>query len=542
VQYGKTALLRASENGWADCVQMLLSAGAHTDLKDINGKTALMWASENSETECMHLLLIAGAAVNVRDDEGKTALVWAAANGYVDSLRLLFTHNADFSIAATNGFSALMYAKANARKEAVKFLTSPSTYVEPAQPDIMQRKASVRSNSTMSAAVTNKDKDSDDNKTKDVSADKMKYAKETVNSKEGVKSNPSLESNPTKPISMEAVEDRLREFLETQGHAALIDEDTVKYVVMSKMMASGDTIKSLDTSTLQEMADAVKQIMSKKTAAASNEKKGSGTVNVPSAAAPNATGSSTRTSGRQLEKAAPSTSNQAVEASSSSSVAVEEVEELKLLRLRVEVLEAENKLLQTELAGARRSPQSSPTNSSSSSSGGVQAALAAKDLQIENLKKGRQLLMDGLVHLRALLLKDCTVAVAGGSNGMLGSSVDLLKAEASGVDVEVEEEKEKDVKSLLDQLKYSIAALSLPPETVTRPSTSASAVRTHPTQPGTLKQAAGEEPWGKGPESPGDALSLLQHRLHELEAKVIAAVNFIDTTLGKSVQFLSDDA
>ena len=53
---GWTALSAAAKNGDAECVQLLLKAGADTTLRGWQGKTALDWAKENDHADVIALL------------------------------------------------------------------------------------------------------------------------------------------------------------------------------------------------------------------------------------------------------------------------------------------------------------------------------------------------------------------------------------------------------------------------------------------------------------------------------------------------------
>ena len=55
-QYDSTALMRASENGCKEIVQMLIKSVANVDAKNNDGNTALMLASTRGHKEIAEIL------------------------------------------------------------------------------------------------------------------------------------------------------------------------------------------------------------------------------------------------------------------------------------------------------------------------------------------------------------------------------------------------------------------------------------------------------------------------------------------------------
>ena len=53
---GAKALIIAAGEGNIDIVELLLTAGAETNLKDSEGKTALMWAEKEGHHDIVYLL------------------------------------------------------------------------------------------------------------------------------------------------------------------------------------------------------------------------------------------------------------------------------------------------------------------------------------------------------------------------------------------------------------------------------------------------------------------------------------------------------
>lgn len=91
---GWTALHLASFWGHVDCVKALLSAGAATDLVDIEGRTALHMACLYGEAQSVRLLLEANADATLMGRASKTALDFAHESGATDCVALLLAHEA----------------------------------------------------------------------------------------------------------------------------------------------------------------------------------------------------------------------------------------------------------------------------------------------------------------------------------------------------------------------------------------------------------------------------------------------------------------
>ena len=63
-----------------------------------NGGTALHWASNRGYLEISELLVSSGANVNIRNSNGSTALHYASYNGHLEIVQLLLCQGADMSI------------------------------------------------------------------------------------------------------------------------------------------------------------------------------------------------------------------------------------------------------------------------------------------------------------------------------------------------------------------------------------------------------------------------------------------------------------
>ena len=86
---GWTALHLAAEQGHAECLQQLVSAGANIEVADSGGCTALHLASEYGYAKCLRALLSAGASIEAANSEGFTALDLALHYGHAACAQVL---------------------------------------------------------------------------------------------------------------------------------------------------------------------------------------------------------------------------------------------------------------------------------------------------------------------------------------------------------------------------------------------------------------------------------------------------------------------
>jgi ankyrin repeat protein len=96
-EWGGTALQRASEEGRAQVVQLLLEKGADVNAGGEQSSTALQRASAQGHGRVVRLLLEKGADVNAKGKRG-TALQRALEQGDEQVVRLLLKKGADFNI------------------------------------------------------------------------------------------------------------------------------------------------------------------------------------------------------------------------------------------------------------------------------------------------------------------------------------------------------------------------------------------------------------------------------------------------------------
>jgi DnaJ-domain-containing protein 1 len=88
---GKTALIRASDQGYVHVLELLIMAGADVNAASkVAGKTALMGAIEHENPDAAVLLMKSGADFQARDKKGRTVEDIAAQCGrrdWLDDLR-----------------------------------------------------------------------------------------------------------------------------------------------------------------------------------------------------------------------------------------------------------------------------------------------------------------------------------------------------------------------------------------------------------------------------------------------------------------------
>jgi ankyrin repeat protein len=102
-----TVLYLAAHNGHAECVDLLLNAGADKEATDNLAFTPLLIAVQRGHATCVTLLLNAGADRDARTDNGSTALFVAAAQGHLQSVKLLLKAGCDVNALNSLGCSAL---------------------------------------------------------------------------------------------------------------------------------------------------------------------------------------------------------------------------------------------------------------------------------------------------------------------------------------------------------------------------------------------------------------------------------------------------
>jgi len=121
---GETALIKASEKGHKDIVDLLLAWGADWNVRtDDEGYAPLHSAASSGHKDIVDLLLERGASVETRDFYSRTPLHYAAAGGQRDVVELLLTKYSE-NLNAPDYYDKkpLYYAAGNGHKDVVELL------------------------------------------------------------------------------------------------------------------------------------------------------------------------------------------------------------------------------------------------------------------------------------------------------------------------------------------------------------------------------------------------------------------------------------
>lgn len=105
------ALNIASEKGFDDCVDILLSQGALPDVHNFTGLTPLIIASRNGHASVVRSLVSAGCKIN-KPSFGirATALHWASTNNHLECVQALLELGANVEVETVHRHTPLMLA------------------------------------------------------------------------------------------------------------------------------------------------------------------------------------------------------------------------------------------------------------------------------------------------------------------------------------------------------------------------------------------------------------------------------------------------
>jgi len=122
VFWSDTALYGAAYWGPKEMVELLLSKGASTEIKDPIGHTPLLGAARLGRTDIVVLLLKNGAAINAKSNYNETPLIAATIDGHMDTIQLLLENGASIHDRNGGGLTAVDVARKNGYSEAVDLI------------------------------------------------------------------------------------------------------------------------------------------------------------------------------------------------------------------------------------------------------------------------------------------------------------------------------------------------------------------------------------------------------------------------------------
>ncbi|KAG7455791.1 hypothetical protein MATL_G00244710 [Megalops atlanticus] len=118
------ALFSAARNGHADCVQLLLAAGASADAPDADGFTPLHSAAAHRHARCVELLVGVAADVNQVAAGGQSALFLAGGSGSAECVRVLLNAGADCTVTTADGWTVLHAVASRGHSDSLELLLS----------------------------------------------------------------------------------------------------------------------------------------------------------------------------------------------------------------------------------------------------------------------------------------------------------------------------------------------------------------------------------------------------------------------------------
>ncbi len=131
VSDNSTALSRAVWNNHIACVDVLLAAGAKTEIVDSQGRTPLIAAAQNDKTEALVSLLNHKGNLQVQDTKGRTVLYWATRMGNTAVTKLILdTESSIINSADIRGTTPLLIATERGFTKIVDALISAGADVD----------------------------------------------------------------------------------------------------------------------------------------------------------------------------------------------------------------------------------------------------------------------------------------------------------------------------------------------------------------------------------------------------------------------------
>jgi len=119
---GTTALHIASESGYTDVVEYLLSLGANIHAKTEHGTRPLHLACKEGHLQVVKTLIDSGAHINKGDIFGFTPLIWATKEQKLDVAKYLIVMGADINKVSRLRWPPLLFAASSANIPAIQML------------------------------------------------------------------------------------------------------------------------------------------------------------------------------------------------------------------------------------------------------------------------------------------------------------------------------------------------------------------------------------------------------------------------------------
>ena len=114
--------MKAAELNEYECLEILISAGAHLNKKSLVGDTALFLAAGHGNHKCVKMLMKAGADVNTENDFHVTPLMKAAELNKYECLEILINAGADLNKIGQKKDTALLLATRGGHHKCVEML------------------------------------------------------------------------------------------------------------------------------------------------------------------------------------------------------------------------------------------------------------------------------------------------------------------------------------------------------------------------------------------------------------------------------------
>ena len=111
---GRTVLMISCQMGNVEAINVLLNAGADSNITDTNSGTWIHYAVDGGcSKETLQIIIEYGANVNALDKNNSTALMLACQKGNVEAIKVLLNAGAGSNITDTNGHTWIHYAVAS---------------------------------------------------------------------------------------------------------------------------------------------------------------------------------------------------------------------------------------------------------------------------------------------------------------------------------------------------------------------------------------------------------------------------------------------